>query len=465
MSAPALWIAVPLAVGAVAWLLLTERAAALAGGLTCMFLALVALVVPIDTALQLGPVSIKIAATASLLGRSLVLSGSEGPLLVMLFGISAAWFFGAEVAGVARRLVPGGLVVAGLLVASLAVEPFLYAALLIEMAALAAIPLLVPEGTVPGRSAIKFLTYQTLGMPCILLAGWLLEGVETSPGDLALTVQATVTLSVGFAFLLAIVPLHDWIPGMMAESHPYITGFLLWLMPTVIVIFGLSFLDRYAWLRTSAQIISGLRILGLIMLVASGVGAALERNLGRMMGHAVAAETGLLILAASLTAAGGADTIFPFFIPRGLGLLVWAVALSILHRSRLGTDIESLKQFTQAHPWASSGLLLAALSSAGFPLLAGFPPRIDVWAGLSEVSRDASLWYLLGLSGLMVGAIRQLNFAAGSRHEKAARRTESLLERGVMAAGMAVLVLLGLFPRAVAFLVVRLPLMFEHLAR
>ena len=122
----------------------------------------------------------------------------------------------------------------------MAVQPFLYAALLIELAALAAIPLLAPQGQAPGRSVVKFLTYQTLGMPCILLAGWLLAGVETSPGDLALTIQATVMLSLGFAFLLAVFPLHDWIPGLMAECHPYLAGFLLWVMPSVIIVFSLS---------------------------------------------------------------------------------------------------------------------------------------------------------------------------------------------------------------------------------
>ena len=68
------------------------------------------------------------------------------------------------------------------MVASIAVEPFLFAALFIELAILLAIPMLVNIQQPPARGVIRFLIYQTLAMPFILLSGWLLSGVEASPG-------------------------------------------------------------------------------------------------------------------------------------------------------------------------------------------------------------------------------------------------------------------------------------------
>lgn len=465
MSAPALWIALPIMIGVLALLFFSERAVAWLGGLSCLVLALIALAIPVDEALLVGPFSLKIGSAASLLGRGLIIPASEGPLLAMLFAFCAMWFFGAEAAGVARRLVPLGLMITGLLIASLAVQPFLYAALLIEMAALAAIPFLAPPGSAPSRAVIKFLIYQTLGMPCILLAGWLLAGVETSPGDLALTVQATVMLSLGFAFLLAVFPLNDWIPGLMAESHPYLTGFLLWLLSSIIIVFGLSFLNNYAWLRGSPEIITGLRGLGLIMLVSSGLGAALERNMGRMMGHAVIAETGLIVIATSVATTTGTDTIFPFFIPRGLSMAVWALALGIIHRNYRDLDTATLHEIGRTHPWAGASIVIAALSTAGFPLLAGFPPRIDVWDSLARVSGAAALWFLLGLAGLMIGAVRQIGSILGGQSEEPNVPQETGLQRAMLGVGILAIIGLGVFPRAADFLLTRLPLMFEHLAR
>ena len=174
MNAPFLWIIVPILVGAFTLLLLDEHSIAVTGCLMSLVLAGIALVVPIDEALLLGPISIKIASSASFLGRSLVLSAAEAPLLTMIFGMCALWFFGAEAAGVARRLIPLGLIITALLVASIAVQPFLFASLLIEMAVLVAVPLLLPLEQKPGQGVIRFLIYQTLGMPFILFAGWLL---------------------------------------------------------------------------------------------------------------------------------------------------------------------------------------------------------------------------------------------------------------------------------------------------
>ena len=161
-------------------------------------------------------------------------------------------------------------------------------------------PLLSGPDERPGQGVIRFLIYQTLGMPFILLAGWLLAGVEASPGDLSFTIQSTVMLGLGFAFLLAIFPLYNWIPQVMEESPPYVSGFLIWLLPTTAIVFAMSFLDRYAWLRTSVQIVGGLRLTGLVMLVSGAWWSAFERHFGRLMAYTAIAETGFLLLALSL---------------------------------------------------------------------------------------------------------------------------------------------------------------------
>src|SRR5512135_3858511 len=229
------------------------------GAIAALALAVLALVLPIDQAMLIGPISLKLSASLSILGRSMVLSSTTAPLLALIFGTCALWFFGAEAAGVAARLIPLGLIITGLLVAAIAVQPFLFASLLIETAVLVAVPLLAEPGERPGRGILRFLVYQTLGMPFILLAGWLLAGVESSPGDLTFTLQSTVLLGLGFAFLLAIFPLYNWIPEIMEESSPYVAGFMIWLLPTIAIVFAMSFLDRYAWLRTSAQLTAALR--------------------------------------------------------------------------------------------------------------------------------------------------------------------------------------------------------------
>src|SRR3990172_3352590 len=194
MSAPIIWILIPFIAGSLILFIFHERISSVIGGVVALTLAFTALVFPIDTALLLGSISLKISSSVQFFGRSFVLKAADGPLLVIIYGLAALWFFGTQASGTANRFVSLGLMIVALLTASIAVEPFLFAALLLDVAAMLVIPLLVPPYQKPGRGIIRFLIYQTLAMPFILFSGWMLAGVEASPGDLGSTAQAGAML-------------------------------------------------------------------------------------------------------------------------------------------------------------------------------------------------------------------------------------------------------------------------------
>ena len=393
MSAPLLWIILPAAVAAVSLLISNQRILTIVSGSLALLLALVALIVPIDQALQIGNFSLKIAPAIQILGRRLILIPADGSLLAIFYGLVAMWFFGAEVTDTARRLVPLGLMIAALLVASIAVEPFLYAAILIEMAVLLAVPLLLPPNQAPGPGVMRFLIYQTLGMPFILFAGWLLAGVEASPGDLQLAIQSATILGLGFAFLLAVFPLYTWLPMLAEEVSLYVLGFLFWVLPTITIIFGMGFLDRYAWLRTSEQLSQILALGGLLMVVTGGLSSAFQRHLGRQMAYAVIAETGFSLLALSLPPEKAVASVFLLIIPRSLALLVWAMSLTRLRKQVESLRFSTVQGLARTYPITAAGLILAHLSVAGFPLLAGFPIRLALWEGLASQSLGVAFWF------------------------------------------------------------------------
>ena len=310
MNAPTIWIIFPIIIGALLLFINNQRALSILGGIIGLLLAAIAQFIPIETAMNIGGISLKIASTVTLLGRSLVIQPTEGALLTIIYGGVALWFFGAEAANAANRLVPIGFMITGLMVASIAVEPFLYAALFIQMAILLAIPLMTSIYEAPSKGITRFLVYQTLAMPFILVAGWLLGGVEASPGDLALATQSASMLGLGFAFLLAIFPLFTWIPMLAEEVSPYILAFILWILPTITIIFCAGFIDRYSFIRSSPQLITALRLAGLAMLVTGGVFAAFQRNLARIMSYGAIAETGFSMLALSLDIRVGVPVLF-----------------------------------------------------------------------------------------------------------------------------------------------------------
>jgi len=465
MNAPLIWIILPAALAVPALLIDNQRILSILGGSLAVLLALAAFVVPIDQAFQIGNLSLKIAPDVEFLGRRLILNPADGSLLTIFYGLVAMWFFGGEVTDTARRLVPLGFMVTALLVASIAVEPFLYAAILIEIAVLLAIPLLLPPNQAPGPGVMRFLIYQTLGMPFILFAGWLLAGVEASPGDLTLAVQSATILGLGFAFLLALFPLYTWLPMLAEEASPYVLGFLFWVLPTTTIIFGMGFLDRYAWLRTSEQLSQIMTVGGLLMVVTGGLWSAFQRHLGRQMAYAVIAETGFNLLAFSLTPERAAETIFLLIIPRSLALLVWAMSLTQMREHIQPMRFSAVQGLARSYPITAAGLVLAHFSVAGLPLLAGFPVRLALWEGLASQSLIVAFWFLVGILGLLTGATRTLAVLVMAPEEISWEVKESWSSGILIGLGVIGLFVLGIFPQIFRFVLVNLPAMFEHLGQ
>lgn len=465
MSAALIWIFLPFGLALILWPLRNERlTAGLASGASFM-LALTAWLLPLDTAIRAGTFSLKIASSFEILGRYLILTSADRPLLTLIYATTCFWFTAAAAIKMAQRLIPLGLGMTALLVASLAVEPFLYAALLIEMAVLIAVPLLSPPDHTPARGLFRFLIFQTLAMPFILFSGWLLTGIEANPGDLALVMQAAVLLGLGFTFLLAIFPFNTWIPLLTEEAPPYSAGFILWIFPTTALLFALGFLDRYSWLRTAPQLPNILIIAGLLMVLSGGLLAAFQRHLGRLLGYAVIVEGGFSLLALSLGGTTGLNLFFLLLIPRILSLGIWSFSISILKEHSPSLRFSEVKGLMRTLPFAAAGALLAHMSLAGVPLLAGFPIRQALWEGLARQSFGVAFGVLIGSLGLFTGLMRSLTVLCMAPEDRRWEVRESWPQRIFLTLGALALIILGLFPQWATPLLVRLPSVFEHLGQ
>ena len=465
MNAPTIWIIAPALAALLLFTIRNPRALSIIGGTLATLLALTAQFIPIEEAFKFGALSIKIDSSMAVLGRVLQIRPTEGSLLAIIYGATALWFFGAEASKTATRIVPFGLLITTLMVASIAVEPFLFAALFIELAVLLSVPLLTSIEKPPGHGVVRFLIYQTLAMPFILFSGWLLSGVEASPGDIALAAQSASMLGLGFAFLLAIFPFYNWIPMLMEETSPFIVGFLLWILPTITLIFGAGFLDRYSWLRSSPQLATTLQYAGLLMVVTGGLWAATQRHLGRIMAYSSIAETGFSILALSLGPKLGIPILFLLIPARALGLAVWSLALTVIKNHTETLRFSAVRGLLRNIPFASAALILASLSTSAFPLLAGFPARLALWESLSRVSLTAAFWLGIGIIGLLTSSFRTMAVLSMAEEYTSWELREDWLQGIMLGLGMIGLLTLGLFPQFVQYFLSDLPAMFEHLGR
>lgn len=257
-------------------------------------------------------------------------------------------------------------------------------------------------------------------------------------------------MGLGFAFLLGIFPFHTWIPILADQVHPFVFSFVLFTLSWMISLFGLTFFERYAWLRSSETIYTLLRIVGSIMIAAGGVWAAFQSRLPRIMGYAVMVEIGFMLLAISIP--GYLELFFAMVLPRLIGLGVWSLSMSSI-RSHLSTNgptsltLTSVRGIAGKLPIAASGIVIANLSLAGFPLLAAFPIRLTVLKGLSEINAHLAILCLLGCIGLMVAGLKSLDLFSSSTDDRHWETNEDNLVLIYLVIGFIVLFLMGMFPQ------------------
>jgi formate hydrogenlyase subunit 3/multisubunit Na+/H+ antiporter MnhD subunit len=135
----------------------------------------------------------------------------------------------------------------------------------------------------------------------IYIAGrWMLSSAQANPSDTQQLTLAALLLGLGFAFWLGVFPFHIWIPELAEETHPYVAGFLLSIYPLVSILILLNFLDGIVWLKNAAFLAPVIRIVGTVMVLSGGFGAAIQKDLRRIFGFAVIFESGFALLAIGL---------------------------------------------------------------------------------------------------------------------------------------------------------------------
>lgn len=407
MNAPIIWIGFPGLLAVYLWITKVHERRTLFTGLgASLFFIITGSLIPIGKPVfQIGETTLQISPSLELLGRRFTLGNGDQVFVSLVFLILFLFLSMSFVVDIPIRFVPIGFMLASLFLAALSVQPFLFAALILEICVILSVVLVSKFGVMPTTGVIRFLVFQSLAMPFMLASGWVLSAVEANPTETRLIIQSLILIGLGFSFWLGVFPFNSWMPQLSAEKPPFIVGFVLLLFNTATLILVIRYLDGFVWLRDDARIFIVLRFMGIVMLSSSALQFLVEKNIFKTTAFIVSYETGLSLIALSLNQVNGWNSFVLMFIPRILSIVLWVLLLTYIQQSSNSDETEGTKKIDR---WILPGFALSVFSVAGFPLLPGFITRITIFSNLVKDDLPGLVWISGATVVFLIASIRFL---------------------------------------------------------
>ena len=454
MNTPIIWLLIPMVLGIVLlFFQKQETTIFLLGVLLCFFLVVIALFLPFDEVYSLGTTSISLDNQLNFAGLQIQFTNQTRPILIFFYSFLALIYLGTYIVKTSPNFIPISLIINSLILVGITVTPALFGILFFLTAVLISMFLLIFPGSKSINGAIRFLSFQLMGMTILLLAGWSLStgtGILESSQSIQ---RALLLFWVGFSFCFAIFPLNSWVTMLSENGHPYVVGYIFASFFGGYSIFIITIINTYLGFLENEVIISLLHIAGFVLILSGGVGAAIVQNVGRLFGFAVLIEVGYSLL---VITTNNPNLFYSMLVPKVFSLSLWTMGLSILRSYGNNFSFQALRGLGFKFPVVSTTMIIAQFSLAGVPLLAGFPVLLQIWREVAEFSTILATWVFLGSLGLMVGTLRTFSALMSDASELDIREEGENIYIYYLVAGVVFLFLMGLFPHWIQFFTNRL---------
>jgi len=412
LTTPSIWILLPILLSLV--LILIHRLHKLSIWIACLgslLLAVGAFIFPQSLELNLFGRKFLFDDTFLIFNRGLTLTGSQLKTVAMLYLFSFLWNIAGLRFSVSRWFPTISLAITALWISTLAVKPFLYAAVIVELIVLISTLLLTPRGKQAGSGVMRYLVSQTVALPLILLSGWMLTGIETAPSASPLILRGTVLILLGFSLWLAVFPLHTWLPMLAEETHPWVFSFVFLMQQSSLWLLLLEFLDQFAWLRNLTGIFTVMQWAGVLTVLAGGILISLQTRINRVLAYLILIETGYSVLAIGLINQGGGNNLALSFIPRVLAYWQWAYTLSSVQQiaPEIDGSFPSLRDLFSKLPFHSMSLIISLLSLLGLPALGLFPAKRILWNSVADLTLHYTPLFALAVAGMALFILRMMH--------------------------------------------------------
>ncbi|MCH2539545.1 MAG: NADH-quinone oxidoreductase subunit N [Anaerolineales bacterium] len=216
---------------------------------------------------------------------------------------------------------------------------------------------------------------------------------------ISVILASAILILVGVGFKIAIVPFHFWAPDVYEGAPTPVTGFISTAAKTA----GFAVLIRVfiTGLTASEYWLPILVALAALTMTIGNLLALAQKNIKRLLAYSSIAHAGYALVAfVALSELGVAATVFYLMVYVITNLAAFGVVI-LVSRSGAGEEIAGYAGMSRRSPYLALAMLVAFLSLAGMPPLAGFFGKFYVFAAAMKAGL---VWLaLVGVLNAIIG--------------------------------------------------------------
>ncbi|PKK82193.1 MAG: NADH-quinone oxidoreductase subunit N [candidate division Zixibacteria bacterium HGW-Zixibacteria-1] len=204
-------------------------------------------------------------------------------------------------------------------------------------------------------------------------------------------IPGALLVLVGFAFKVAAVPFHMWVPDVYQGAPTPVTGYFS-VGPKAAGFAALLRIFIYGF-PALTDLTPILWVLAVVTMSVGNLMAIFQPNIKRMLAYSSIAHAGYILVA--LTAGGdGAVSSALYYLTAYTFFNLGGFVIITMIDSRAGSkaQLDEMKGLSKTHPFLAAFLALFMFALAGFPPTAGFFGKFYVF---SEAVRQGYIWLVI----------------------------------------------------------------------
>ena len=209
-------------------------------------------------------------------------------------------------------------------------------------------------------------------------------------------------LLIGFAFKVALVPFHMWVPDVYQGAPTSVTAF----MSVGAKAAGFAALARvllYAFPTLESSWRVPLAVLAVLTMTLGNLAAVAQTDLKRMLAYSSIAHAGYILLGVvAANAAGAAGVLFYLLAYALMNVGAFATAIVVGKRGEPGVEIADYAGLASRRPFLAATMAIFMLSLAGVPPLAGFVGKFYLFS--AAVQADLTWLAIIGVLNSVLSA-------------------------------------------------------------